>query len=181
MSHGGGGRPGRGGKWGGSGGAVRRCGHPRRQQRKVACRAFLPVHRQSDGHSRCSCCTGTRWSSYTGNRGNLGVHVLVNFNEKFLQSNSSIWSCLRFSSSSEGGTFLLCNRNHTHSTTCAKNWRFLGTGAVLGGFRHARRCATIGAGERSVQAALESHSCSALAVGTAAGAGGRKRCSFAFS
>ena len=38
----------------------------------------------------------------------------------------------------------------------------------LGGCRHARRCATTGAGVQSVQAALESHSCSALAVGTAA-------------
>ena len=38
------------------------------------------------------------------------------------------------------------------------------------GFDMPRRCTTTGAGERSVQAALEFHSCGALAVGTAAGA-----------
>ena len=57
-----------------------------------------------------------------------------------------------------------------HSTTCAEDWRFHGTGTVLGGVRHARRCATTDAGERSVQAALESQlQCSG--GGTAAGAG----------
>ena len=36
-----------------------RGGHPCRQQRQVLRRVFLPVHRQSDGHSSCSCETGT--------------------------------------------------------------------------------------------------------------------------
>ena len=65
----------------------------------------------------------------------------------------------------------MCNRDNTHSINRAEDWRFHGTGAVLGGVRHARRCASSGAGERSVQAAVEFHSCSALAVGTAAEAG----------
>ena len=46
--------------------------------------------------------------------------------------------------------------------------KFHGTGAVLGSCRYARRCATTGARVQSGQAALESHSCTALAVGTAA-------------
>ena len=53
---------------------------------KGDCRAFLPVHRQSDGHSRCACCTGTRWSNCTEDRGDLLVDVPVIFNDKFLQS-----------------------------------------------------------------------------------------------
>ena len=53
-------RGGREGGGGGGGAVRRRGGHPRRQQRKVTRRAFLPVHRQSDGYSSCSCCTGAR-------------------------------------------------------------------------------------------------------------------------
>ena len=66
----------------------------------------------------------------------------------------------------------MCNRDNTHSSTCAEDRRDpTGACAVLGGVRHARCCATTGAGERAVYAALEFHSCSALAVGTAARSG----------
>ena len=57
--------------------------------------------------------------------------------------------------------------------------KFHGTGAVLGGCRYARRGATTGAGVQSVHAALESLSCSALAVGTSAVGGGREGRRFA--
>ena len=54
-----------------------------------------------------------------------------------------------------------------------------GTGAVLGGCRYARCRATTGADVQPVQAALEFHSCSVLAVG-AASVGRGRRCVAAF-
>ena len=77
------------------------------------------------------------------------MDVLVSSTTSSCSPKSSIWSCLGFSSSSDIPVV-------QHSTTCAEDWRFHGTGTVLGGVRHARRCATTDAGERSVQAALES-------------------------
>ena len=76
--------------------------------------------------------------------------------------------------------FLACYRDACpQCKLCRKPRKFHGSGAVLGVRRYACRGATTGPGVQPVQAGLELHSCSVLAVGAAAVGRGR-RCVAAF-
>ena len=101
----------------------------------------------------------------------VGIPVMdvpVLFSDKFLQSKESDLIVPQIQFISRVWSILVVQRRRVHTVqTCAEDRRFHGSGAVLRG-RHARRCATTGAGVQSVQASLEYHSCRALAVGTAA-------------
>ena len=116
------------------------------------CCACLLVHRQGDGHSSCSCGTGSRGVQIVQKTVEIAaVDVPVLVSDKFQQSTS-----------------LLCYCDALTVQTVQKTAEIPpGACAVLGGVDMPMCCATTGARERAVHAAMEFHSCSALAVRTA--------------